>query len=391
MQRELIFLKAHFLANSFHIQGGNWPIIIQTMAARMFKWLGGSFLISIMLLVGMVPAGYFIYRDGAEMVGEVQNQARSRASQLTVALGAQASEATSPEALVGLCETMKQLVQDSQEAARAFVVEETFFIDLEGRVLAHNDIARVAKDSGITYTEEKYKEVLLNARRYPLDLEVIGRTTYRPDAPLAWMIPMLEKYIPDLRANRFHVAYAVYLPDADVPSGSLHVYLRNDGIDKILNLYWQNVLRTITYSLIAYGALTFILSILLALTIFGGKKARKSAPAAAASASGFSEWSDENADRSMDLEEAGFSNQPFESEATSMPVPGWESGGQPGSHSTGETSEWPAFPGAAHVSAPANSEGSQRSHTMEDTNYEAPRVIDRDILDAIPLKNGDQG
>ena len=38
------------------------------MAARMFKWLGGSFLISLMLLVGMVPAGYFVYRDGAEMV-----------------------------------------------------------------------------------------------------------------------------------------------------------------------------------------------------------------------------------------------------------------------------------------------------------------------------------
>ncbi len=359
------------------------------MAVRMFKWLGGSFLISIMLLVGMVPAGYFIYRDGAEMVGEVQNQARSRASQLTVALGAQASEATSPEALVALCETMKELVQDSQEAARAFVVEETFLIDLEGRVLAHNDIARVAKDSGITYSEEKYKEVLLNARQYPMDLEVTGRTNYRPDAPLAWLIPMLEKYIPDLRANKFHVAYAVYLPDADVPSGSLHVYLRNDGIDNILNLYWQNVLRTITYSLIAYGALTFILSILLALTIFGGKKDRKAPASSAALMPGPDDGSFE--DRSRDLEDAGFGDEPFESEATSMPAPEWQDTAPKGNVSSTETSEWPEFPGANRGGAPANARAEQRSHTVEDETYAAPRVIDRDILDAIPLKNGDQG
>ena len=32
----------------------------------------------------------------------------------------------------------------------------------------------------------------------------------------------------------------------------------------------------------------------------------------------------------------------------------------------------------------------QRSHTMDDPRYEAPRVIDRDILDAIPLENGER-
>ncbi|MEQ8352380.1 MAG: hypothetical protein RH862_12895 [Leptospiraceae bacterium] len=352
------------------------------MAARMFKWLGGSFLISVMLLVGMIPAGYFIYRDGAEMVGEVQNQARSRASQLTVALGAQASEATSSEALVSLCETMKQLVQDSQEAARGFVVEKTFLIDLEGRVLAHNDVASVAQDSGITYPEEKYKDVLLNARRYPLNLEVTGRTNYRPDAPLASLIPLLERYIPDLRANSFHVAYAVYLPDADVPSGSLHVFLRNDGIENILNLYWQNVLRTITYSLIAYGALTFILSILLALTIFGRRKDSSIVQASGGADHGSFQ------DRSHDLQEAGFGDESFEAEAQSIPVPGAWGEGNPTSV-PGETETWPEFPGnqpAANRRPP-----SQRSQTMEDTAYEPPRVIDRDILDAIPLKNGDHG
>ncbi|GEM_PF-1639385 len=385
------------------------------MAARMFKWLGGSFLISIMLLVGMIPAAYFIYRDGAEMVGEVQKQARSRASQLTVALGAQASEATSPEALVALCETMKLLVQDSQESARGFVVEETFLIDLEGRVMAHNDVAKVAKDSGITYTEEKYKDVLLNARRYPLDLQVTGRTSYRPDAPLASMIPLLEKYIPDLRANRFHVAYAVYLPDADVPSGSLHVHLRNDGIDNILNLYWQNVLRTITYSVIAYSALSLILSILLALTIFGGSKRDAGIPASGAAdlnPDGSTWGSDEVFDdRSRDLEEAGFTES-FESPAESLPMQGNSAfasgpGGVP-SFQSQETESWPAFPGqnpgarpgsfsqaqAGHN--PAMSSGAPtgnpagRSHTMEDPVYEAPKVIDRDILDAIPLKNGER-
>ncbi|MCB1169857.1 MAG: hypothetical protein KDK25_05955 [Leptospiraceae bacterium] len=372
------------------------------MAARMFKWLGGSFLISLMLLVGMVPAGYFVYRDGAEMVQEVQKQAKSRASQLTVALGAQASEATSSEALVALCETMKQLVQDSQASARGFIVEEAFLIDLEGRVLAHNDVARVAKDSGITYSEEKYQEVLMNARRYPMDLEVIGRTDYRPDAPLVALLPFLEKYLPDLRANRFHVAYAVYLPDADVPSGSLHVFLRNEGINNILDLYWQNVLQTFTYSIIAYLALTLILSILLALTIFGGRKdaPRMMAPATtnagADAAWGLEEGAFE--DRSADLEEAGFSekasfnssgNESGEAEAASVPM-----------QSNVETSDWPSFPGhpghagqpgsVPHPSRTGGVAANQRSHTMDDPRYEAPRVIDRDILDAIPLENGER-
>ena len=357
----------------------------------MFKWLGGSFLISLMLLVGMIPAGYFVYRDGAEMVQEVQKQAKSRASQLTVALGAQASEATSPEALVGLCETMKQLVQDSQASARGFIVEEAFLIDLEGRVLAHNDVARVAKDSGITYSDEKYQDVLMNARRYPLDLEVIGRTDYRPDAPLVALLPFLEKYLPDLRANRFHVAYAVYLPDADVPSGSLHVYLKNEGINNILNLYWQNVLQTLTYSIIAYLALTLILSILLALTIFGGRKDAPRVMAPASTNAGVdAEWGVEQGafeDRSADLEEAGFSDKAGgfgETEASSVPI-----------QSSAETSGWPSFPGqpgnagSVQVSSGASA-ANQRSHTMDDARYEAPKVIDRDILDAIPLKNGER-
>lgn len=374
------------------------------MAARILKWLVGSFIISLMLLLGMIPAGYFIYRDGAELVQEVQKQAKSRASQLTVALGAQASEATTPEAMVALCETMKQLVMDSQTAARGFIVEEAFLIDLEGRVMAHNDVARVARDSGISYSEEKYQEVLMNARRYPLDLEVVGRTNYQPKAPLAMLIPFLERYIPDLRANRFHVAYAVYLPDADVPSGSLHVYLRNQGMDNILDLYWQNVLRTITYSLIAYLALTVILSILLALTIFGSRSSESMAATTSPAGPGADGWPVEEGafeDRSRDLEEAGFGtggadSQAFEeTEAGSFPMgtPPNTTGSNMAVGSAADTREWPSFPGAvpAGANSPSpNSTSAQRSHILEDRVYESPRVIDRDILDAIPLKNGDR-
>ncbi|MCB1164562.1 MAG: hypothetical protein KDK33_00300 [Leptospiraceae bacterium] len=391
MQRELIFCEAHFLANSFHIQGGNWPIIIQTMAARMFKWLGGTFLISLFLLLGMIPAAYFIYRDGADLVQEVQNQARSRAGQLAVSLGAQASEATSPEALVSLCETMKQLVEDSQMSARGFVVEKSFLLDLEGRILAHNDVAMVAKDSGITYTEEKFRDVLANARRYPLDVTVVGRTDYRPKAPLAALIPFLEKYIPDLRAYEFHVAYAVYLPDADVPSGSLHLFLRNDGIHRILDLYWSSVLRTLTYSAISYAGLTFILSILLAFTIFGAKKPVPGATTASASSDLQEAWAveegafEDSQDRPMErsgMVENEFNGGAFPSEGQPSAVASADR-----SSAQADPSQWPAFPGAR----PAQKEEHTRSHYMEDEQYGAPRTIDRDILDAIPLNpNGDR-
>lgn len=233
------------------------------MGLKLFKLFFLSVLIWIVLLLGLVPGVFFVYNSGQELIEEMESEARSRGRELAATIGTLAQESSDPDTVVALCQTMNAMVTGSRNRSPGLSVEEAFFIDREGTVIAHNDIAKVASQASVNYDEKKYTDAANRWMKNPVVVEPIGSVQSINDEYLDQLIPVIQQYMPGLLVNRYHASFAVYPPDEDFPSGSVHLMLYNRSLETSLASFLYSLVSVIGISLLAHFLLW------LGFTIFG--------------------------------------------------------------------------------------------------------------------------
>lgn len=185
---------------------------------KALKILFGSFLIAVLLVTALALPVWYVYSQGNRFVRESEQVARNRALEMGITLNTLSGESLYYDNLIALSHTMHMVVRQSETRKDAFQIREIFFVDKDGKLIAHSDIAKLAADSGVSYDKDKFQFGQLRFKGDPLSLEVTQRV--KPDfGPLVAKIgatPLFERLLafmlPDLTASDYHLAGSVYMP-----------------------------------------------------------------------------------------------------------------------------------------------------------------------------------
>lgn len=225
--------------------------------------------IFVFLGTGLIAPIIFIYQSGKNFIEEVQLNTKNRALEITSTLDTMSGESLYYDNLISLSNVMAKIKNYTNIRNDPYKIEEIFLLDNANRLLAHNDITKVAKDYQPKYDKKIYKlgEILFSGN--PIQIETIGFASIqlpeeikKLDSFLFFIsiekiiINYINKYLPDLLAEKFHVYSSVYPPDENIPKGSLHIVIKNYGIVPLFS-YW---LKQVFYiSLISLGIFIILL------------------------------------------------------------------------------------------------------------------------------------
>lgn len=240
---------------------------------KALKILFGSFLIAVLLVTALALPVWYVYSQGNRFVRESEQVARNRALEMGITLNTLSGESLYYDNLIALSHTMHMVVRQSETRKDAFQIREIFFVDKDGKLIAHSDIAKLAADSGVSYDKDKFQFGQLRFKGDPLSLEVTQRV--KPDfGPLVAKIgatPLFERLLafmlPDLTASDYHLAGSVYMPDEALPSGSLHIVIHNQNAALVLAQYSSTVLQALAVSVLGAGALWIIFTVVLGVLV----------------------------------------------------------------------------------------------------------------------------
>lgn len=242
--------------------------------SRVILFITGSLLILILLIPAVfAPVGYILYSSGLDFSREVQRLIRARGSELAYSMATVASYSTEPENLVILSESMKEVVQNSRARSQNVFVEEAFMVNQSGELLAHNDVALLASgaDHDRFKTEQMTNPINRSARE-PMSIRPVGYSDVEPPWYLVYFVSKLEEVIPDLRADRYHVAVAVHEMDIPVASFAIHLYLKGNSLPRLLERFYENLTYTLLGGFAAVIILWFFFTLLMGMKLFAKKQ-----------------------------------------------------------------------------------------------------------------------
>lgn len=234
----------------------------------------GSLLIAVLLAVTLALPVWYVYAQGRRVVSESEAEARNRAMELAITLNTLSGESLYYNNLIALSHTMETIVSQSKTRKDAYEVEEIFLADRSGALVAHSDVARVAAGAGTTFDAEKMHMKDFRFKGDPVGIDVTERVAvdfgsraaqFHIDTVLARVLQIL---LPDLAASRYHVFGSVYMPDEEMPAGTLHVLIHNQNADAIVTYFATSVLQTLGIALGGAAFLWLTFTILLAVLVY---------------------------------------------------------------------------------------------------------------------------
>ncbi len=217
---------------------------------KFFQFILSFLIVLIFLGIGFIAPIFYIYQSGKDFIQEVQQQTRNRAQEIAIALDTMSGESIYYDNMISLSNVMAKIKEHTNIRNDPYKIQEIFLLDKENRLLAHNDILKVAKDFHPNYDPQKYRlgQILFYGNPVVIEITNYAEIQLPPELKklnsylffinIENMInSYLKKYLPDLLANQFHVYTSVYPPDEVIPKASLHILIENTGIVSLIS-YW---------------------------------------------------------------------------------------------------------------------------------------------------------
>ncbi len=231
------------------------------------------FTLSFLCIGGAV--GFTAYRAAIVTLEQGQSITSSRGRELGVALAAMAGENfNSNPGLVKLSATMKEVVRTSKSRGDYFEIQEIGLLDGRGNLLAHNDVARLAKQADKVFQGEKYEKVMNLLKRSPVLTDTLE--TAPIENPYA---EFLNRFLPrKLTTVKYHMGFAVFQVDDTTATGRLHMIVTVRGPKAFLPAMERLFIPAVIATAAASLALTiFALILLLIYGSISAKSARRAA------------------------------------------------------------------------------------------------------------------
>ncbi len=241
-----------------------------------FKILLVLILMSVILSSTFIFPIYYIYQSGKNFIEEIQQQTKSRALEIATALDTMSGESFYYDNFISLSSVLAKIVEINNQKKDPYKIEEIFLLGMNHDILAHNNIFKVAKDHQTKYDPKTYKLDRILFASNNIDLEIIGYSDIKLPLEIikidSWfpffdlgegLKHIIKKRIPNLLANEFHVYSSVYPPDQILPSASLHIHIKNYGIEPLITYWIQQMFYVLVLSfvifIILFGFFTVIL------------------------------------------------------------------------------------------------------------------------------------
>ncbi|MCB1316602.1 MAG: hypothetical protein KDK27_11640, partial [Leptospiraceae bacterium] len=263
----------------------------------MFRVLVRSFLncfiLSVFLIGGVIGlVGYSLFSIGREGLRESRSVSEARGRELAAALAQMAGENEGAENYrVKMSSVMHEIVRRSREENAGFQVDEVFLLGVSGNVIAHSDVAKMAENADVDYTDKYYRDTLARPEEQPFAIDRIDEETFshgvlyeQLDEGAPQLARKLRSIFPERVTTRYRISRAVYSVDQRVPSGGIHMTVTNTTINAYVNMLKSYTLKSLGLGLALVVFITTLMFFLISLTF--RKYARLNALNTHAAASG---------------------------------------------------------------------------------------------------------
>ena len=219
------------------------------------------------LLLSGAASGFLLMRSAGIADQQFTLLTRTRGRELVVALATMAGESSSGPARVRLSATMNRVTSTSRGRADAFEIQEIALVDRDGKVLAHNDIAKVAGKAEPSFAGAKFDAVMNLPERDPVSFEVMESKAARVPLPefAEEFRDTLAPLLPDLPAvpTKVMINAAVFRVDEEAASARLHmiVVVRSGAA-------YQKSLLPLLFEGLAASGIVALAFFLIALAVF---------------------------------------------------------------------------------------------------------------------------
>jgi len=243
---------------------------------RFFHFILSFVIVIIFLGVGFIVPIVYIYQSGKDFIQEVQQQTRNRVQEIAIALDTMSGESIYYDNMISLSNVMAKIKEHTNIRNDPYKIQEIFLLDKENRLLAHNDILKVAKDFQPNYDPKKYRlgQILFYGNPVAIEITNYAEVQLPPELKkldsylffinIENMVnSYLKKYLPDLLANQYHVYTSVYPPDEILPKASLHILIENTGIVPLISYWVKQMFYVWLFSSAVFVALFLYFMILL--------------------------------------------------------------------------------------------------------------------------------
>ncbi len=253
-----------------------------------------SFLNSMILAILVTAAlltstGYVFFTVGSIGLKEAKDLARSRGMEVGLAIAQLAGERFEGEASVKLSSVMGRVVEVSESRFEDFVVNEIFMTDIEGRLIAHSNVALLADEAQNPYGGEDFERILSLSKRSPARIRVLKEKDIEP-IPLFHAVgslseelgAMLKKTFPAKVTTEYHVGAAVFPVDQELPAGAVHMFVTVNTMNEYVTALRHYSVNTLMMVAGFVFFIAFIMFFLMNLTFrdTGEVQRRRSPPAA---------------------------------------------------------------------------------------------------------------
>ncbi|MCB1318824.1 MAG: hypothetical protein KDK34_01150, partial [Leptospiraceae bacterium] len=263
----------------------------------MFRVLVRSFLncfiLSVFLIGGVIGlVGYSLFSIGREGLRESRSVSEARGRELAAALAQMAGENEGAENYrVKMSSVMHEIVRRSREENAGFQVDEVFLLGVSGNVIAHSDVAKMAENADVDYTDKYYRDTLARPEEQPFAIDRIDEETFshgvlyeQLDEGAPQLARKLRSIFPERVTTRYRISRAVYSVDQRVPSGGIHMTVTNTTINAYVNMLKSYTLKSLGLGLALVIFITTLMFFLISITF--RKYARLNALNTHAAASG---------------------------------------------------------------------------------------------------------
>lgn len=205
------------------------------MKSVLFRTIVGWIVLSLLVIPAvLLPAAFLGRWLGTAYINDISGIARGQSGELLQIIVSQSEGDLSADRLVLLASTMASLEERTMRQTQGIAaVREIALIDTKGRVLAHNDVTKIAKNTPSRFTEDKYLKIAQRTRRDSIAiLPIEGYNPALPSNPVARKIseavlPEMKKMFPELFVSAYEATSAVYPVDGEIPSGGVVMVVEN--------------------------------------------------------------------------------------------------------------------------------------------------------------------
>lgn len=248
------------------------------MKSVLFRTIVGWIVLSLLVIPAvLLPAAFLGRWLGTAYINDIAGIARGQSGELLQIVVSQSEGELTSDRLVLLSSTMASLEERTMRQTQGIAaVREIALIDTKGRVLAHNDVTKIAKNSVSRFTEEKYLKIAQRTRRD--SIAILPVEAYNPQLPAnpvarkigEALLPGMKSAFPELFVSAYEATAAVYPIDGEIPSGGVVMVVENRAPQRVFAAI-SSLLSPV--SLAAGGAILIVLFLYLpVLALIAGRR-----------------------------------------------------------------------------------------------------------------------